>query len=265
VSTARRLDHLENSLTPLEAVLLWLAEAHAHPSVNAYVLTLQDQPLAAYPLVWLPDLVEPGVRAARKGEPRSDVDHAVFEAKRDLAFLYELAMECNLVWFERERTVTLGYMLVVEQLSRLLEWEPRIAKVRKGKDWDTYLRLAAAFVDHADRFQREVLVVDAAIRAVGVKYFGGAAVLWPETAAAIARLLQDYAFVGEFYNDQVAEAPPLRKLPRYRASTAEALRGTSDGAVAVMTAYLVDRAKAETLRLVGEDNQACDLMAKYVG
>ena len=211
-----------------------------------------------------PELVESGVRAARKGEPRSDVDHAVFAAKRDLAFLFKLALACNNLWFERERAVTLGYVLVVEKLSRLLEWEPRIAKVRKGPDWEKYLRLAAAFVDHAGRFHGEVLVVDAAIRAVSVRYFGGAAVRWPETAAAIARLLKDYALVGEFYNDQVAEAPPLRKRPQYRAATAEALYAGSAEAVATMTAYLVDRARAETLRLVGEDNPAADLMAKYL-
>jgi len=165
----KRLDHLETSLTPLEAVLLWLAEAHAHPSLTAYMLTLKGQPLAAYPLVWLPDLVEPGVRAAHKGEPRSDVDHAVFEAKRDLAFLFHLVMQGNAVWFEKERALSLGYLLVVEKLARLTEWAPRKLTVHQGKDREDYLQMAARFADLINSLHGELLVLDAALAAVGCR------------------------------------------------------------------------------------------------
>jgi len=58
--------------------------------------------------------------------------------------------------------------------------------------------------------------------------------------------------VVAFYNDAVAEPPALKKQWQHRALTA-------------MTAYLVDPAKAETLRLMDEDNQAADIMAKYAG
>jgi len=262
---AKRLDHLENSLTSLEAVLLWLAEAHAHPSVTAYVLTLKDGPLSGYPLVRLPDLVEPGVRAAHKGEPRSDVDHAVFAAKRDLAFLFHLVMQGNAVWFERERALSLGYLLVVEKLARLAEWAPRKLTAGKGRDREDYLRMAARFADLINSLHGELLVLDAALAAVGRRYLGGVPLLWPDSAATVARTLGEFALLAEIYNDAVAETPALARQRRYRALTAAELLKASEGAVATMTACVVDRARAETLRLVGEDNQAADLMAKYVG
>ncbi len=108
-------------------------------------------------------------------------------------------------------------------------------------------------------------MLDAAFTAVSQRYLAGAPLLWPDSVAAVARTLGEFALLGEIYNDAAAETPALARQRRYRALTAAELLKASEGAVATMTACVVDRAKAETLLLVGEDNQACDLMAKYVG
>ena len=45
-----RLDKVETSLTPAQAVLLWMQEAHAFGSMRAYAEWVVEQPAASYPL-----------------------------------------------------------------------------------------------------------------------------------------------------------------------------------------------------------------------
>ena len=189
----------------------------------------------------------------------------MFQAKRDLAFLFKLAMECNNLWFEKERALTLGYALLVAKLGRLLDREPATRTKQQGPGGEHYLRMAAVLVELADAFQREALLLDAAFRPVSEQYFGGAPVLWPDSVAAVAQSLREFAQVAALYNDAVAEAPALRKQRQRQVLTAEALSDVSGKAAATMRVYLVDPAKAETLRLMDEDNQAADVMAKYAG
>ena len=57
----RRLDKLEGALGPKEAVLHWMAEAHAFGTLPAYVGSLIGQPEAAQPFIALPAQVEQAV------------------------------------------------------------------------------------------------------------------------------------------------------------------------------------------------------------
>ncbi len=66
-SRRRRLRRIETGLTPTQAVVLWLREAHRFESMRAYVQWLAGQPETAYPLYRLHDLVVPAVERAMKG------------------------------------------------------------------------------------------------------------------------------------------------------------------------------------------------------
>ena len=70
MTTERRLDRLEAGLSPKEANLLWLGEAHEHGSLPAYCRWLMDRPLGAAPLPRLDhqalDTVRGRLRGARK-------------------------------------------------------------------------------------------------------------------------------------------------------------------------------------------------------
>lgn len=46
----RRIDKLETGLTPKQAILLWLQEAHAFDTIEEYAHQLKDQPDSAAPL-----------------------------------------------------------------------------------------------------------------------------------------------------------------------------------------------------------------------
>jgi len=54
----RRMDKLEDSLAPKQAVLLWLAQAHGFGSLTAYADSLIDQPEAAQPFIAIPARVQ---------------------------------------------------------------------------------------------------------------------------------------------------------------------------------------------------------------
>ena len=64
----RRVQKLESGLTPKQAILLWIQEAHTFRSVEDYVGDLMNQPKSAWPMARLPDQVEAKVRESLKGQ-----------------------------------------------------------------------------------------------------------------------------------------------------------------------------------------------------
>ncbi len=46
-SGKRRLDNLEGHLTPKQAALLWMAEAHQFETLEGYALHMKNQPHSA--------------------------------------------------------------------------------------------------------------------------------------------------------------------------------------------------------------------------
>src|SRR5438309_2262724 len=91
----RRRDKIEASLTPRQAVLLWLGEAAQFGSMRTYVFSLQGQPTSAFPLFRLPEQVEQSVRDAMKGQPRDQLEPMIRTGIRDVAFLYYLVIQIN--------------------------------------------------------------------------------------------------------------------------------------------------------------------------
>ena len=112
MTTNRRVQKLEAGLTPKQAILLWIQEAHAFHSVEDYVSDLMNQPKSAWPMVRLPDQVEAKVRESLKGQPKEEINRAVRQAWRDVLLLFHLHQQANrVVSFElnhrRSRTLVL--------------------------------------------------------------------------------------------------------------------------------------------------------------
>ena len=70
MSTKRRIEKLEIGLTPKQAILLWLQEAHAFDTIDEYVHHIKGQPDSTWPLHKLPSQVEEGVKQSLKGKPQ---------------------------------------------------------------------------------------------------------------------------------------------------------------------------------------------------
>ncbi|MCI0439144.1 MAG: hypothetical protein L0177_08440 [Chloroflexi bacterium] len=107
-SVQHRIEKIENSLTPKQAVIKWMNEAHQHPNMQDYVLSLRGAPETAFPLYMLPDQVEKAVRARMKGRPlrsetvpspgslrREEVAREARQAVRDVIFLFHLHQQAN--------------------------------------------------------------------------------------------------------------------------------------------------------------------------
>ena len=94
-SGRKRIDKIEDSLTPRQAVLLWLEEASQFGSLQAYILSLRGGPQSAFPLYRLPDQIDRSVRSAMTGHPRAAVEAATAKAVRDVAFLHYLLVQIN--------------------------------------------------------------------------------------------------------------------------------------------------------------------------
>ena len=63
----RRIEKIEDSRTPRQAVLLWVDEASQLGSLRDYILSIKDGPDSAFPMFRLPGQVEQSVRQCREG------------------------------------------------------------------------------------------------------------------------------------------------------------------------------------------------------
>jgi len=91
----RRLGKLEGSLSPKEAVLHWLTEAHAFGSLPNYVNSLIDQPEAMQPFIALPKRVEQAVWDSMRRQRPAFIKEVMREATGDTVFLLRLVIGLN--------------------------------------------------------------------------------------------------------------------------------------------------------------------------
>ena len=90
---------------------------------------------------------------------------------------------------------------------------------------------------------------------------GGEPLLFPEDTEALDRALQSLRLLGNRFNEHVA-----RPLQQVTAAGAAVELGDDDALtslIAERSAYLVDRAKAETLHLWQDDDRAATLLERW--
>jgi hypothetical protein len=115
----RRLDKIQVSLTPKQAVLLWMEEAHQHDTIEQYCQALKPFPEANLPLARLPDQVTKAVEQAMKGRPKEAVALMVRQAVRDVVFLFHLHQQVNRKFLEEDRHFWTRAMLLATELDAL--------------------------------------------------------------------------------------------------------------------------------------------------
>ncbi len=118
----KRLDRLEDCLTPKQAAILWLQETNRHANVWEYIKFLRGQPESLRPITRLTDQVARATRQAITGQPRKAVEAAVHRAERDVCFLLKLhhQVNCHLMMEERVWGVILA---ALEEKLRAITWE----------------------------------------------------------------------------------------------------------------------------------------------
>ena len=111
----RRIEKLETGLTPKQAILLWLQEAHAFNGIEEYVHHLRSQPDSAAPLYRLTSQVSEGVKQTLRGRPSEEIDKAVRQAYKDVLFLFFLHQQVNGKQLSEDRYSWIGPKSVVWQ------------------------------------------------------------------------------------------------------------------------------------------------------
>ncbi len=91
----RRLDKLESNLTPKQAMLRWMMEAHQFGSLEEYAAHMKSQPDDAWPLRRLGDQMRAAVRQSFKGRPEIAINQALRRADLDVLFLFYLHQQSN--------------------------------------------------------------------------------------------------------------------------------------------------------------------------
>jgi hypothetical protein len=113
------LEKIEVSLTPKQAILLWLEEAHRYDTMEQYARSLKPGPESAWPLAELPDKVSKAVEQAMKGRPKAEVARVVRQAVRDVLFLFHLHQQVNQKFMEENRHFWTKALLLSTELDAL--------------------------------------------------------------------------------------------------------------------------------------------------
>ncbi len=255
MTLARRVAKLEAGRTPTEIVLAWLAEAHAYPTLPAYVAAVRDAAADDWPLARIARQVEAAVRASVRGTA-PEVWQAVRRAVGDALVLVELVLQANLAAAEVRDVAGLRWALLSKWLG-LLAAESELARVTRPPDpehaaQETEEWRAALAVTLSD------LYVEAAARAsLEQRYLAGRSVLFPALAQAWADLVARLEWLVE---------PAERLAP---GSSAEPLDLAELHAQAVEPAArraqeLADLARIAALELLGERERALAVLERHL-
>lgn len=225
MTLAKRLGSVEdNHLTPLEAVLLWMGEAHAFGSLENYFRWLTGQPDDAYPLIRMPRQVVEAVRRANKGRPHSELRGEFLRVQRDVLFLYFLHDQLNTRELLDREALSLRAVILIKEfraltmerhaldqmrLDRLdLEGQkhPRPGKVEKTARarYDTH---AASWLPQVEEVRGRILEFLSAAQVVSRRYFAGADVLYPETRAHLSDTLEAISSLEEMHAEGMRSSP----------------------------------------------------------
>ena len=116
----RRIEKLETGLSPKQAFILWLQDAHSFDGIKEYVQYLKDQPEDAAAIPKLTDQVEAAVKQQLKGQPREEIDKAVRQAYKDVLFLFFLHQQVNGKLCTEERHYWSQARFLIAELKSLM-------------------------------------------------------------------------------------------------------------------------------------------------
>jgi len=228
MSLAKRVGDVEDNLTPKEAVICWIGEAHQFDSLLAYGRWLLEQPEDAYPLIKMPKQVVAAVRARNKGRPDVLLRDEFYRVQKDVTFLYHLHKQVNLQALQDEEALRLKVTLLTERLRSLIYriWAldalrleqlpfpddtcaPRPKRRRKKMKDDLDLDGAiAAWPGEEQLLWGEVVAFRDAVDLISRRYLGGQELLFPQSAQMLQGVLDMLAVMRDVHRTTTSRRPP---------------------------------------------------------
>jgi len=288
----RRLDNLEESLTPREAIICWLREVHEFGSYASYCRWLLDQPDDACPLIKLTSQARAGVKDNRKGTPEVLLKDELRRAEKEVIFLYYVQKEINLRLYLEEEVLrvwayhlTQKLRLVVQgkgirddlHLARLDLDGGRSRRAGKAEKRATELliRDKAEFQETLRIFHERVLAPKKAAELLSRRYFAGEELLFADLREEINLNLRMVGLLKGLYEEQILFGAPEGEKefraymfylgtdgnqgsPPSWSETEPLEEGEPDvsGKARELARHIVLAARAETLEKLGEEQAA---------
>ena len=264
----QRFDRLEGGLSPRAATLLWLAEAHAFGSPSRYTAWLLDQPSSAYPLHRVPYQARAAAAAATKGLPSELTEEATRKAVRDARFLVNLIFGINLDTEEATRMEGLRSVALSEGMGAILlgadlaTYDPIAGGTGHAQRWAGWLATGRSWLS-------QLYVAEDSRILLERRYLDGRPSLYPELAAEWASVLEHAETLVEVAHRLSVGEPGRsrgsRRMARPKGLDLAALRAAAREGVEADAARLVDAARADTLRAMGDFDGAAAIVKRMLG
>jgi hypothetical protein len=244
MTAERRLAKIEESLSPSQLVLRWLAEAHAYGSLEAYVGSLLDIPAEQQPIDRLCREASETVRARLRGKPAEQLRRAVNSALRETVFRFELVLRIYVVTRE---------LLDREALiDAALSAHVALATSEETRDVDRLAQLRDLLLVRVD----ELHAAQEARMSVEERYLDGHAALFPDVAAS----WEEQVHGTEVIAAMAVRLAELDGVPPALASDLDAATART----AQLVADLVEPAKSTALEKLGEGERAFGIANAWV-
>ena len=292
MTIGKRLDDLEDSLTPCEAIICWLREVHEFESYASYCRWLLDQPDDSYPLVKTTRQVRAGVKSGHKGTPDVLLKDEMRRAEKEVIFLYYVQKELNLRLYMEEEVLRVWAYLLTQKFRLIVQGKAvrddlRLARLglERGKSrragraekraTELLVRDKAEFNETQGIFHERLLVPKRAADLLSRRYFAGEELLFADLREAITKHLDTVALLKDLYEDQVVHGAPEGEkefraymlflgtdgkegsLPSWpEMDPTEESEPEVSRKARVLATHIVLAARAETLEKLGEERAA---------
>jgi hypothetical protein len=224
MTLTKRLDALEDNLTPQEAVIRWLREAHEFGSSEVYGRWLIDQPDDVYPLIRMPEQVVAAVRNQHKGVKDEALRDEFYRVQKDVLFLYFLHEQAEVRALMDEEAIHLRVIILVKEMRALIKEKHALDQIRldrvdlgggtHSKPGKVEKSTRALYDEHVATWPPEtegllarILAFLGAARMISRRYFAGEDLLYPSTREYLGAALQTIASLKEMYADSILGAP----------------------------------------------------------
>jgi hypothetical protein len=257
-NNSRRLDKLQLSLTPKQAILFWMEEAHQYDTMDQYVRALKDGPDSSWPMATLPQQVAGAVEQALTGRPRKEISRGVRQAIRDVLFLFHLHQQVNGKLMEEQKAFLYRLRWLRAELGRLRyqklvsQASPPGIRTRVPRSQDL-----TRWQEEAELFLEELHGLRLAVMTISKRYFDGHDLLFPALTESLDYLINAMEALAEMFNEDLV----LRKGARADVATVGGMAGDISAA---QVAFLVDMARAEALDAMGETQAGVAIVGRHI-
>jgi hypothetical protein len=200
MTSSRRLDAIEESLTPEQVILKWVEDSNRFESLAEYIEAEQSKNGSDVP-IWAG--LEKSIQNIMKGMDLKAVQLATLKAKREVIFRYWIRIYLA--------ELVASHIPLLEALDALCTEFTRSAIKEKGID-----RLCAS-VERFDEFKywfhsffSLVLNLNCAAKYLQSKYFYDRPILWRSSAKVLEYMMDRGLQLSSFWSDCFFLMPPDR-------------------------------------------------------